>query len=166
MIATRHIASLLVVLGLQMAAFAASAAEVFWQSFDTLGAGDRALAEAALSDMFGDDPDLWPDWLDPRAVLIPAGRVGTLLVVREPYRAPCGQYLFTVFGPPGPQGGRERMGPGFCAGELSVAPMRGRDRPDLIFSEGHRQDSADGLWQRIDQRVRWTGTEWVQIIQK
>jgi len=104
--------------------------------------------------------------LGPRAVVIPVGRGGTLLVVREPYRAPCGQYLFTVFGLPLPQGGRGRMGPGFCAGELSVVPMRGREVPDLIFAEGHQPNPADGLWQRVDQRVRWTGTEWVQIIQK
>jgi hypothetical protein len=164
MIAVRYIVLLLLVLGLQTASAAAEDAQ--WQSFDSLGSVDHALADAALADMFGDDPELWPDWLDPRAVLIPAGREGFLLVVREPYRAPCGQFLFTVFGPASVEGARNRLGPGFCAGDLAVAPVRGQSWPDLLFSEGHQQDPADGLWHRLDQRVRWTGTEWVEIVKR
>ncbi len=140
------------------------AADVSWESFDTLGGVDRALANAALADMFGEDPELWPDWLDPRAVLIPAGPEGALLVVREPYRQPCGQYLFTIFGPQGAEGARSRLGAAFCAGDLAVAPMRRQNLPDLLFSEGRQRDPTDGIWRRVDQRVRWTGTEWVQIV--
>ncbi len=94
--------------------------------------------------MFGDDPELWPDWLDPRAVVISAGREGNLLVVREPYRALCGQYLFTVFGPVGGDGTRQRLGEGFCAGDLTVAPVKGAALPDLLFTEGRQQDPGDG----------------------
>ena len=87
-----------VVLGTTGLAGVVQAAEAEWQPFDTLGPADRTLAEGALAVMFGEDPELWPDWLEPRAVLIAAGDE-TLLVVRQPYRAPCGQYLFSVFGP-------------------------------------------------------------------
>jgi hypothetical protein len=165
MIALLRIAPLLLLFALHMAGRAA-AAEATWQSFDTLGGVDRALAEAALADMFGDDPELWPDWLDPGAVLIPAGNERSLLVVRQPYRAPCGPYLFIVFGPAGGAAGRERLGPGFCAGELLVSPVRGQSLPDLTFLEGRQQDPADGLWRRVDQRVRWSDTGWLRIIEK
>jgi len=166
MIAVRYIAPLLLVFGVQMAFSAVCAADALWESFDRLGGVDHSLADAALADMFGADPELWPDWLDPRAVVISAGRDGTLLVVREPYRQSCGQYLFTVFGPQGVEGARNRLGAAFCAGDLVVAPVRGRGFPDLLFLEGHQRDPTDDVWRRVDQRARWTGTEWVQIIQK
>lgn len=165
MISIHHARLLLVFLLLTVSA-SVRAAEALWDPFDSLGGTDRALADGALADMFGDDPELWPDWLDPRAVLIPVGGGGSLLVVREPYREPCGQYLFTLFGPQGVEGARNRLGPGFCAGALSVLPMRGQRIPDLLFYEGYQRDPADGLWRRTDQRVRWTGSEWIQIIKK
>lgn len=166
MIPVRRIAPLLLIFVLQMASVSVRAADAQWESFDTLVGNDRTLADEALAGMFGDDPELWPDWLDPRAVLIPAGREGSLLVVREPYRQSCGQYLFTVFGPLGVEGGRNRLGSGFCAGTLAFVPVLGRNLPDLLFSEGRQRDPANGEWRRIDQRVRWTGTEWIQIIGK
>ena len=166
MIATHRIIPLLAACCLQLTSLSAFAEDIFWQPFDTLGTFDHTLADATLADMFGEDPDLWPDWLDPRAVLIPVGRDEALLVIREPYRALCGQYLFTVYGPAGSKGGRDRLGEPFCAGDLSVVPMRGSRLPDLLFSEGHQQDPADSQWKRVDQRVRWTGTEWVRVIQK
>ncbi|MDR3439094.1 hypothetical protein [Telmatospirillum sp.] len=141
----------------------ARAAEIPWLSFDALGASDRTLAEGVLAGMFGDDPDLWPDWLNPGVVLLQAGGNRSLMVVREPYRAPCGQYLFVVFGPAAADGNRQRWGDGFCAGDLTVIPVRGSPLPDLLFAEGHQQDPADGTWHRADQRVRWTGTGWVRI---
>jgi hypothetical protein len=36
----------------------------------------------------------------------------------------------------------------------------------LVFSEGRQKEPADGLWQRVDQQVRWTGAGWVRIINK
>ncbi|MTJ81711.1 MAG: hypothetical protein F8N37_11930 [Telmatospirillum sp.] len=141
----------------------AAAAEAVWLPFDALSAGDRSIAEQALAGLFGEDPDLWPDWLDPRAIVITAGRSDTLLIVREPYRAPCGQFLFLIFGPPGTDGTRSRLGDGFCAGTLGIAPQRFQSMPDLIFSEGRRKDAADGLWKRVDQRVRWTANGWVTV---
>jgi hypothetical protein len=151
---------------LQLASFSAGAEDVFWQSFDNLGAGDRSLAEAALANMFGEDPELWPDWLNPRALLLPLGRNGTMLVVREPYRAPCGQFLFKIFGPTAADGVRQRLGADFCAGDLAVTPIRGRPFPDLIFAEGYQRDPAEEVWRRVDQHVRWTGTEWVRLLPK
>ncbi|PKU22256.1 hypothetical protein [Telmatospirillum siberiense] len=165
MIFPRLFAFLLLVLFLQTAATAVRAADAVWLSFDMLG-GDRPLAEAALSDMFGEDPEFWPDWLDPRAVLLQAGGNQSLLVVREPYRQPCGQYLFIIFGPLTADGTRNRLGTGFCAGDMAVGPVRGRSFPDLLFSEGRQQNPADGQWQRLDQRVRWNGSGWIQITAK
>jgi hypothetical protein len=157
----RHIVLILLVFGLQVVPALVHAQDVYWQPFDALASGERALAEGALTDMFGDDPDLWPDWLDPRAVLLPLARGETMLVVREPYRMPCGQYLFTVFGTVSREGTRQQLGPGFCAGSLRVAAVRGRSLPDLLFDEGYQRNPADGPWRRVDQRVRWTGNEWV-----
>lgn len=165
MIFSRRFVLLLLVFLLQTAATTVRAAEASWLTFDMLG-GDRPLAEAALADMFGDDPELWPDWLDPRGVLLQAGGDKSLLVVREPYRQSCGEYLFIIFGPLGADGTRSRLGTGFCAGEMSYAQVRGLNFPDLLFSEGRQLNAADGQWTRLDQRVRWTGSEWIQIIKK
>jgi hypothetical protein len=133
-----------------------------WQPLDSLGAGDGALAERPLTPMFGDDPQLWPDWLEPRAVLIPVAD-GQLLVVRWPLRAPCGEYGFTVFGPVTAELTRRRLGIDFCAGSLTVIPVAGRGWPDLLFAEGRQQDPASGDWQRRDQRVRWSTDRWLLV---
>ncbi len=163
----RSIVFLLMVFIVQTASHSVCAADALWEPFASLGAADQALADAALADMFGEDPELWPDWLDPRAVLIAAGREGALLIVREPYRQACGQYFFTIFGPQGSNGGRNRLGDGFCAGSLAVLPIKGRSFPDLIFSEGRQKEPADdGQWLRVDQQVRWTGAGWARIITK
>jgi hypothetical protein len=141
----------------------ALAAEAVWQPFETLGDGDRYLAESALAPMFGDDADLWPDWLEPRALLLPVGHGDTWLIVREPYRARCGQYLFTVFGAVTRERTRVKLGDGFCAGELSIVPSGAGRAPDLQFAEGSRQDGNDGEWRRVDQRVRWSGRDWEAV---
>ena len=133
--------------------------EAVWLPFDRLPAGERQLAEAVLADMFGADPALWPDWLDPRAALVPAGS-GTLLVVRQPVQAPCGQYRFTVFATVS-GGRRARLGDDFCAGQLTVVPRRWFDWPDLLFSEGWVA-AGDG-WRREDRLVRWAGSQWMLI---
>lgn len=153
------------VLCFQATAPSALAADAVWLAFDGLGA-DRPLAESALADMFGEDPDLWPDWLDPRGVLLKAGGNDSVLIVREPYRQACGQYLFILFGPRGADGTRQRLESGFCAGEMTVLQIKGRGMPDFLFSEGRRKNPADGTWSRVDQRVRWTGTGWVRILGK
>jgi len=137
----------------------ALAAEAVWLPFDSLPAGERRLAEATLAEMFGGDPSLWPDWLEPRATLVPTGD-GPLLVVRQPVRAPCGQYRFSVFAPVS-GGRRARLGEDFCAGQLSVMPRPLADWPDLLFAEGWVQ-SADG-WHSEARRVRWDRNRWVLI---
>lgn len=143
-------------------AVAAWAADTVWQPIDGLAAADQSLATEALAPMFGDNPQLWPDWLDPRAVLIPLARgQGDLLVVREPLHAPCGEYGFIVFGPPQADGSRSRLGDYFCAGALQVVPRQ--PLPDLVFSEGRVRDGDEGEWRRQDQRVRWSGSEWLLI---
>lgn len=163
----RWLAPLLIALTMAAAASRAASPDTEWLPFDQLNTYDRSLAEGALVGMFGDDPDLWPDWLDPRAVLIPAVRGGgTLLVVREPYRQPCGQYRFIIFGPPAGDGTRGQLGEGFCAGDLSVVPVSGHALPDLLFAEGRAHRSETDDWERQDQRVRWTGRDWVRIIEK
>ncbi len=156
----RRLAALLLAMTIAVPALAA---DVAWQPLAALGAADRATAERALADLFGDNPEWWPDWLEPQAVLVPAH--SDLLVVRAPLRAPCGQYQFTVFGPARADGNRDPLGAPFCAGALTVVPVAGRDLPDLLFSEGRRQDPDSGGWQRDDQRVRWTGRGWVRLLE-
>lgn len=166
MIMHRWLVPFLVAFAIAKAALAAATPDVRWQSFDTLSAIDRSLAEGAMADMLGDDPQLWPDWLDPRAALIPAERGrSAVLVVREPYRAPCGQYRFIIFGPAASDGSRPRLGDGFCAGALTVIPVAGRAVPDLLFAEGSVRQ-GEGEWHRQDQRVRWTGQDWVRIVER
>lgn len=137
----------------------ALAEEAVWLPFGSLPAGERQLAESVLADMFGGDPALWPDWLEPRAALVPTGS-GTLLVVRQPVQAPCGQYRFTVFAPVS-GGRRARLGPDFCAGQLTIVPLRWGDWPDLQFSEGWVA-TGDG-WRREDRQLRWNGSQWMSI---
>jgi hypothetical protein len=139
------------------------AAELEWQPFDLLGAGDRAIAETALAGEFGDDPDLWPDWIEPRALLVPFNR-GQLLIVREPLHAPCGEYGYTVFSAVTPEGTRLKLGDEFCAGDLQIIPAWGAAMPDLAFSEGQVKDPTSGVWQRRDQHVRWTDKGWVLVL--
>lgn len=133
-----------------------------WTPFDALDSGNRAIAQAAIAPRFGDNPVLWPDWLDPEAVLIPSGNQD-ILVVREPLHAPCGQFGFIVFGPVTNAGTRDRLDGEFCAGSLTVMPVWRRVIPDLLFAEGNQQDPATGEWQRHDQRVRWTGGGWLEM---
>lgn len=137
----------------------ALADEAVWLSFDALPPGERGLAEATLAGMFGADPALWPDWLEPRAALLPTGD-GPLLVVRQPVRAPCGQYLFTVFGPVS-GGRRARLGEDVCAGQLVVVPRGWGAWPDLLFQEGW--SGAGETWRRVDRRLRWGGNQWLLI---
>jgi hypothetical protein len=145
--------------------FAARATDLFWQPFDTLPPADRSLAEQALAGLFGDNPDYWPDWAEPRALLLPvATGKGNVLVVRQPRREPCGQFYYSVFGPPAGQGGRAKLGDDLCAGDLQAAGVPGRPLPDLILSEGRVRDPQTGQWRRLDQHVRWTGSKWVRLV--
>jgi hypothetical protein len=140
---------------------AAPARDLVWQSLDRLGAGDRALAEQTLYEMWGEDPDHWPEWIDPAALTVPAGN-GQLLIVRRPLRAPCGQYGFAVFSPVTPDRRRDKLGD-FCAGDLSVIAVPGRDLPDLLVAEG-RMPGPDGVWHRLDQRLRWQDGKWWRVL--
>jgi hypothetical protein len=137
------------------------ARDLVWQGLDTLLGGDRALAEQTLYEEFGDNPELWPDWIDPEALYVPT-RTDRLLIVRRPIRAACGQYMFAILSPITPQLSRDKMGD-FCAGDLKVLDADGRDWPDLLLSEGKVQDS-DGNWQRFDQQLRWKDGQWWRIL--
>jgi len=146
---------------LLLAAGAASAGELVWQSLGSLGGGDRVLAEQTLFEMWGDNPEFWPDWIDPAALYVPAGG-NRLLIVRRPLHAPCGQYGFALFSPLTPDRRRDKIGD-FCGGDLSVIAVPGLDWPDLLVLEGRLPDS-DGLWRRLDQRLRWRDGKWVRIL--
>jgi hypothetical protein len=135
--------------------------DLLWQSLDSLQGGDRSLAEQTLSDMWGDDPQLWPDWIDPAALYVPVAR-NRLLIVRRPLHAPCGQYGFAIFGPVTADLRRDRIGD-FCAGSIGVIAVTSRDWPDLMILEGRLPD-AEGVWQRLDQRVRWHDGQWWRIL--
>jgi len=140
------------------------AAESVWQDFDSLSPYDRGLAESALFERFGDNPEWWPDWLEPKATLV-VGRGGRdYLVVREPMHLPCGQWGYTVFGTPDDKGERQKLGRRFCGGDLFVAAS-GQRLPDLqIEAEGF---STDGLtWTHETARWRWTDGQWWQYAPK
>jgi hypothetical protein len=139
----------------------AAARDLVWQSLDSLGGGDRVLAEQTLFEMWGDNPDFWPEWIDPAALYVPTDH-DRLLIVRRPLHAPCGQYGFAIFSPLTPDRRREKLGD-FCAGDLSVIPVAGRDWPDLLVAEGRMPD-ADGVWRRLDQRLRWHDGQWWRIL--
>jgi hypothetical protein len=144
------------------AAGAAHARDLFWQPFDTLGAGDRSYAEQTLYDEFGDKPDLWPDWIDPAALYAPTADGDRMLIVRRPVHEPCGQYRFVVFGTVTPALTREKWGE-FCAGSVEVVKVEGRSLPDLMVLEGRQQDE-NGLWQRQDLRLRWDKGQWWRVL--
>jgi hypothetical protein len=141
----------------------AAVIELSWQEFDTLSPGDKALAEGALAEKFGDDPTLWPDWIDPKALLIPIGRRANFLVVREPQRTPCGEYRYTVFGPPDTEGHRPQLGQRFCAGDLQLTAVKGKTTPDLEFLQAYDR-GADNSWQpQPPLRRRWGDGAWLAI---
>jgi hypothetical protein len=135
--------------------------DLIWQKLDTLAGGDRALAEQTLYEEFGDDPEQWPDWIDPAALYVPVGN-DRLLIVRRPVHAPCGQYSFAMLSPITPALSRDKLGD-FCAGSLQVITVTGRAWPDFLVTEGRQQD-ASGDWQRFDQRLRWRDGQWWRII--
>ena len=150
-------------LALTMTAVPAVAEQPQWRSFDSLVEVDRATAESALADNFGGDPSLWPDWLDPAAVRLPMNFTpGTLLVVRQPLHAACGEFGFTVFGPRASDGSRRQWGGLFCAGRLEVVPAPWQRAPDLRFLDGRRRDPATGAWVVHDATWHWTGSDWVE----
>lgn len=139
----------------------AIARDLSWQSLDSLQGGDRELAEQTLYEMFGEDPAQWPDWIDPAALYVPTNH-DRLLIVRRPVHAPCGQYRFTILSPVTTDLTRVTLGD-FCAGALSVVAVEGRDWPDLLVEEGRLPDE-DGVWQRLDQRLRYRDGQWWRII--
>ncbi len=145
---------------LMAAAGAAHARDLTWQSLDTLGAGDRSYADQTLYGEFGDNPDLWPDWIDPAALYVPTADGGRMLIVRRPVHEPCGQYRFAILGTVTPARTRETWGE-FCAGSIAVITVEGRSLPDLLIAEGRQQDE-NGIWQRQDQRLRWQNGQWWQ----
>jgi len=151
---------------LVLAAVFASAAQariLYWQGFDTLAEGDRDLAEAALADEFGADPRQWPEWLtDADALYAPTGHVDFVFIVRRPVHEPCGQYRFTIYGTVTPDLRRDKWGE-FCGGEVTPIRVPGRDLPDLYVEYG-RQEDANGVWQRKDQRMRWDNGQWFIVL--
>jgi len=144
------------------AAGAAQAFTLYWQPLDTLEGGDRSYAEQTLYGEFGDNPDLWPDWIDAAGLYVPTANGDRLLIVRRPVHEPCGQYKFAVLSTVTPARTREVWGD-FCAGSVDVIKVSGRALPDLLFAEGYQQD-ANGAWQRQDQHLRWDKGQWWRIL--
>ena len=144
------------------AAGAAHASDLYWQPLNTLGPGDRSYAEQTLYDEFGDNPDLWPDWIDPAALYAPTADGDRLLIVRRPVHEPCGQYRFAILSTVTAARTREKLGE-FCAGDLDIVKAPDHNLPDLLVTEGYLQD-GNGDWQRKDQRLRWDKGQWWLII--
>ena len=144
------------------AAGAAQAFNLYWQPLTTLDSGDRAYAEQTLYPEFGDNPDLWPDWIDPAALYAPTANGDRMLIVRRPVHEPCGQYRFAILSTVTPARTRETWGD-FCAGNVDVIKVSGRDLPDLLVTEGYQQDES-GTWQRLDLRLRWQDGQWWRVL--
>ncbi len=153
----------LCVVGLGLALCSAAQARIlYWQGFDTLAEGDRDLADAALAEEFGADPNQWPDWIDPMALYAPTGHVDFVFIVRRPVHEPCGQYKFTIYGTVTPDLRRDKWGE-FCGGTITPIRVSGKDLPDLMLEETREQD-ANGIWHRADLRLRWTNGQWWRIL--
>jgi hypothetical protein len=150
----------LVLLLLPLLAGSVLGRDLIWQPLDSLAGGDRALAEQTLYEEFGDNPEQWPDWIDPAALYVPTAG-DRLLIVRRPVHDLCGQYRFAILSPVTPDLTRTTLGD-FCAGSVTVIPVEGREWPDLMLSEGRIPDEA-GIWQRVDQRLRWRDGQWWRI---
>lgn len=144
------------------AAGIAQARDLAWQSLDTLNAGDRSYAEQTLYDQFGDNPELWPDWIDPAALYAPTADGDRMLVVRRPAHEPCGQYRFAILGTVTQARTREKWGE-FCAGSVEVIKAEGHTLPDLLVSEGRQLDES-GNWQRQDLRLRYADGQWWRVL--
>ena len=140
------------------AAGAAQARDLSWQPLNTLGPGDRSYADQTLYEEFGDNPDLWPDWIDPAALYAPTADGQQMLIVRRPVHEPCGQYRFAILSPVTPARTRDKLGE-FCAGQIGIVKAGDHILPDLLVTEGRQQD-ANGDWQRQDQRLRWKDGQW------
>ncbi len=135
-----------------------------WRPLDQLSVGDRSLAEQALAPHFGDDPRLWPDWLEVVGVMIPAGIDGNILIVRAPMLQACGGWGYTVFGPVNAADSRDRWGPEFCANTLFIVP-HGLGAPDIQFDEeGFTADFR--TWSHEPARWRWVGGQWLRFTPK
>lgn len=148
---------------LLFAAMPARAVDLDWRSFDLLPEGEKALAQSALFDMFGDNPEQWPDWIEPAALWVPI-KGDFLLVARWPRREACGQFGYAIFGPVTAQGGRDKLGE-FCAGSLDILRTDAQDWPDFDFREG--RSSEDGVtWQRLDQILRYRDGQWWRVLPK
>jgi hypothetical protein len=136
------------------------AEDLYWRNFDYLNQADRAQAEETLTEMFGGTVELWPDWIEPSAIQIPAGPGKTLMIVRYPLRLPCGENAFFIFGPATPEG-RPRLGDRFCAGALTgVFAQPKLPWLDLQFA-GYGEQGADGQWHDRTIRLRWTDKGWM-----
>lgn len=144
------------------AAGAAESRDLTWQPLNTLGAGDRSYAEQTLYDEFGDNPELWPDWIDPAALFAPTADGDRMLIVRRPVHEPCGQYRFAILSTVTPARTREKWGD-FCAGSVDVVKAEGHSLPDLSVTEGRQQDE-NGAWQRQDLRLRWQDGQWWRVL--
>jgi hypothetical protein len=140
------------------AAGAAQARDLYWQNLNTLNPGDRAYAEQTLYEEFGDNPEQWPDWIDPAALYAPTADGDRLVIVRRPVHEPCGQYRFTVLSTVTPARTREKWGD-FCGGDMDVIKVTGRALPDLLLEEG-REPDENGIYQRRDHRLRWQDGQW------
>lgn len=141
----------------------AAPGELVWQDFADLPEGERYFAQTALYEMWGSDPDLWPDWIEPAAVRVAAGRGESILIVRQPLRLACGEYGFSVLGPVTADLTRQPLGGRFCGGVLSVVPVSGRAIPDLVVEQTYEAD-ADGRARPLPpKRWRWLGEGWGEI---
>ncbi len=135
-----------------------------WQPLNSLEPYDLSIAQAALFPLMGEDPTLWADWMDPRVVLIPV-RGGNIMILREPFRQGCGDWGYMIFSPYRTDGTRARLGEMFCADGLEVVPPRFQNWPDLVLrnvgSPTSTTEPADHPWQVSDQRLHWSGEDWM-----
>lgn len=140
----------------------ARAADAVWQGLDALQLGDRQEAQAAVADMFGEDPALWPDWLDLRAVFIPPGHSDAVLVIRLPMRQACGPWGYVVLGAVGGDGARPQLGGRLCGNDLTLVNRPFHSLPDFQIDD-HGTADADGHISYETQRWRWEDGQWLLV---
>lgn len=157
------LAAALVLATLVFQSGAARAEDETWKPLDSFAEGDRQLAQTALAGMFGEDPSLWPDWLELTAIYAPKGKRRSVLIVRYPMRQACGPWGYVVLSPVDESGSRTVMGQHFCANDLSLGAPVWQSLPDLQFDRQGFQD-ASGDWSYTPARWHWDGKSWVHYL--
>jgi len=135
--------------------------DAVWKNVADMAEGDRQLAQTSLTDMFGEDVSLWPEWLEIDGVYIPPGKNRSMLVLRFPMRKDCGAWGYQILSPVTSEGTRTKMGEPFCGNDLTLVNQAFQSLPDIQFDSQGSSD-AEGNWSFAAARWRWDGKQWLK----